>query len=241
MAEVALSDSRPSRFAPAELYREAMFHQPLWQGVQAVRAVGANGAHATLRTLPRTGLLRDDPDPWFALDPVTLDAAGQLIGFWTADQLQSGRVVFPFRLAALDLHSPPLPPGELLDCMADIRLHGDQLVSSDITVTDSDGRAHMRLTGWDDKRFEVPDRFRPLTHPAELTPISTPLAAAGRRATHLPPCGLPAGTRQRAVEAGVGVPRTRPSRARVTRRAADAGGTPAGVAGGPDRGQGGRR
>ncbi|HSD78777.1 MAG TPA: 4'-phosphopantetheinyl transferase superfamily protein, partial [Solirubrobacteraceae bacterium] len=32
----------------------------------------------------------------------------------------------------------------------------------------------MRLTGWEDKRFDVPDRFRPLTVPAELTPLSAP-------------------------------------------------------------------
>ena len=41
------------------------------------------------------------------LDPVLLDAAGQLIGFWAADELERGRVVFPFRLAALDVYAPP--------------------------------------------------------------------------------------------------------------------------------------
>jgi len=35
----------------------------------------------------------------------------------------------------------------------------------------------MRLTGWADKRFAVPERFAPLTHPARLAPISTPWRA----------------------------------------------------------------
>ena len=35
----------------------------------------------------------------------------------------------------------------------------------------------MRLTGWDDKRFDVPERFAALARPAELTPLSTPWPA----------------------------------------------------------------
>jgi phosphopantetheinyl transferase (holo-ACP synthase) len=108
------------------------------------------------------------------LDPVVLDAAGQVIGFWAAEMLEQAPVVFPFRLAALDVYGPSLPAGEPLGCVAAIRLEGDQLVCSDIDVLDATGRCWMRLAGWEDKRFAVPERFAPLARPAELTPLSTP-------------------------------------------------------------------
>ncbi|HWF26755.1 MAG TPA: acyltransferase domain-containing protein, partial [Solirubrobacteraceae bacterium] len=170
--EAPLTGGTPSRWAPEDLYAEAMFHQPLWQGVAAVDVVAPGGAQGRLRVLPRAGMLRATDDPAFVLDPVVLDAAGQLIGFWAAERLGHGRVVFPFRLAALDLYGPTPPEGELVECRAAIALAGDQLVRSDIDVAGPDGRCWMRLREWEDKRFDVPERFRPLTSPGELTPLS---------------------------------------------------------------------
>jgi acyl transferase domain-containing protein/phosphopantetheinyl transferase len=168
----------PSRLKPGHLYDEVMFHGPLWQGVRAVDTVAADGALGRLEVLPRTGLLRDDPEPDFVLDPVVLDAAGQLIGFWAAERFERARVVFPFRLAALDLYGPPRAPGEQATCAARIEQLGDALLRSDIEVVDGDGACWMRLTGWEDKRFDVPERFRPLTLASELTPFSTPFPVA---------------------------------------------------------------
>jgi phosphopantetheinyl transferase len=168
-----LSEGRPSRFEPGRLYDEAMFHGQSWQAVRALEAVAPGGAVASLQALPRTGLLRSDQDPAFVLDPVVLDAAGQVVGFWAADRLERGKVVFPFRLGALDLYGPPPVPGDTLRCVAAIGLVGDALVRSDIDVLDRDGRPWMRLTGWEDKRFDVPDRFRGLTVPSALPPLST--------------------------------------------------------------------
>jgi acyl transferase domain-containing protein/phosphopantetheinyl transferase len=168
-----LSEGRRTRFEPGRLYGEAMFHGESWQAVRALELVAPAGAVATLEALPRTRLLRSDPDPAFVLDPVVLDAAGQVVGFWAADQLERGKVVFPFRLAALDLYAPPPVPGETLSCLATIALVGEALVRSDIDVLDVGGRPRMRLTAWEDKRFEVPDRFRALTVPSALPHLST--------------------------------------------------------------------
>ncbi len=183
---LALAGGRPSRWRGEQLYEEAMFHQPLWQGVTSVDVVAPEGARAQLEVLARVGLVRENPDPSFVLDPVALDAAGQVVGFWAAEMLDRARVVFPFRLEALDLYGPPPAHGETLACSAAIRLQGEQLVSSDIDVLDASGRCWMRLTGWADKRFDVPERFAPLARPAALAPLSTPwpgplIAHAGRR------------------------------------------------------------
>jgi acyl transferase domain-containing protein/phosphopantetheinyl transferase (holo-ACP synthase) len=169
-----LSEGRPSRFEPGRLYDEAMFHGASWQAVRAVELVAPAGAVASLQALPRTDLLRSDRDPALVLDPVVLDAAGQVVGFWAADRLERGKVVFPFRLAALDLYGPPPVPAETMSCLASIALIGDALVRSDIDVLDAGGRPSMRLRAWEDKRFDVPDRFRALTVPSELPPLSTP-------------------------------------------------------------------
>jgi acyl transferase domain-containing protein/phosphopantetheinyl transferase len=171
-AAVALDGGRPSRWPPEQLYDETMFHEAAWRGVRAVDLVAPGAATATLQLLPPAGLLRSTPDPDFVLDPVVLDAAGQLVGFWAADQLDRGQVVFPFRLAALDVYQPRPRESQILTCTATIERVGDALLRSDIDVL-ADGGCWMRLSGWEDKRFDVPDRFRPLTQPAELPPLST--------------------------------------------------------------------
>jgi acyl transferase domain-containing protein/phosphopantetheinyl transferase (holo-ACP synthase) len=176
-AAVALHDGRPSRWQPGQLYEEAMFHQPLWRGVASVDLVAPTGAHAQLEVLPRRGLLADDPEPGFVLDPVVLDSAGQVVGFWAADMLEQARVVFPFRLAAMDLYGPTPPEGERLSCLVAITLASEHVVCSDIDVLDGDGSCWMRLTGWEDKRFAVPERFAPLARPTRLTALSTPWPA----------------------------------------------------------------
>jgi len=184
-ATVPLEDGRPSRWTPDELYDEAMFHQATWQAVRALDVLSPGGARARLHVLPRSAMLRSTPEPDFVLDPVVLDAAGQVIGFWAADEFERGKVIFPFRLAALELYEPPRPEGEELTCVAAIERIGDTLLRSDIDVLDSDGRCWMRLESWEDKRFDVPDRFRPLTVPSELSPLSTrweaPTAPYARR------------------------------------------------------------
>jgi phosphopantetheinyl transferase len=176
-AERSLRDGRPSPWPPEQLYTAAMFHGPLWQGVRGVDVLAPAGARARLEVLPRAGMLRDAPEPDFVLDPVILDAAGQVIGFWAAEMLEQARVVFPFRLASLDVYGPAPPRGETLTCDAAITLEADQLVSSDIEVHDATGRCWLRLEAWEDKRFAIPEQLAPLLRPAELPPLSVPWQA----------------------------------------------------------------
>jgi phosphopantetheinyl transferase (holo-ACP synthase) len=164
--------ARACRFPSDRLYEDAMFHGPAWRGVRSVDWVSDTAAGATLAALPRDGMLSGEALPEFVLDPVLLDAAGQLIGFWTADQLERGHVVFPFRMAALDVFGPPPAAGELFECRAQIELEGEHLVRSDIDVIGADGLCRMRLRGWEDKRFDVPPAFAGLSSPASLRPLS---------------------------------------------------------------------
>jgi malonyl CoA-acyl carrier protein transacylase len=169
-----LRDERSSRWHAESLYGEAMFHGPRWQGVATIERTGSNGTVATLPVLPFDRFFRSTRDPSFVLDPVVLDAAGQVIGFWTLEHLASGRLIFPFRVGGLDVYGPRRPAGEMITCTAAVSLVGTQQVSSDIDMLGADGRLWMRLTAWEDKRFEVPAGF----HRQLLAPHQSEAASA---------------------------------------------------------------
>lgn len=156
---VTLEHERPSRWTRGRLYTDVMFHGPNWQGVLAIERTGTNGCLASLPVLSFDSFFRNTSQPRFTLDPVVLDAAGQVIGFWTMEHLSSGRVIFPYRVDALDFYGGLRPTGELATCLATIETLSDQHVRSDIDIADANGRVWMRLVGWEDKRFDLPERF----------------------------------------------------------------------------------
>ncbi|MDE3074123.1 MAG: polyketide synthase dehydratase domain-containing protein [Chloroflexota bacterium] len=171
-------ESRRSPEGTAALYRDGMFHGPSWQAVESIDAADDGRATATLRVLPAEDLLSDGAAARFVLDPIALDAAGQVIGFWTMERLERGKVIFPFRVDGIDLFGPPRAPGETLRCQASIQLVGGQLVRSDIDLLTEGGELWMRLTGWMDKRFDLPPRFLALMSPGGQADVSDPCPAA---------------------------------------------------------------
>jgi phosphopantetheinyl transferase (holo-ACP synthase) len=186
-----LQDGRPSRLRPERLYSDVMFHGPSWQGVASIEQVGESGSIATLKALPFDRLIDGHPRPDFVLDPVLLDAAGQVIGSWTAERLERGKVVFPTGLASLEIYGPNLEPGETAACEAAIRLEGDRRIRSDLAVFGADGRPHLRIAGWEDWRFDLPPAFHALILPGRgeisepwpvpVEPLPSPRSFACRR------------------------------------------------------------
>jgi malonyl CoA-acyl carrier protein transacylase/phosphopantetheinyl transferase/acyl carrier protein len=188
-----LRGARPSRFAPADLYTKVMFHGPSLQGVASVDRWGEDGAEATLRTLPPAELFRSWADPAFLTEPVLLDAAGQIVGFWTAEHLRSGFVVFPYRIDSVRFFGPALPPGERLTCRARIALEGDELVRSDFDVLGGDGHVRIRVSGWEDKRIGITEeffRFRFSPRDVVLSRPWTPPLPGGARPSLVRGCRL---------------------------------------------------
>ncbi|HXI03211.1 MAG TPA: 4'-phosphopantetheinyl transferase superfamily protein, partial [Candidatus Saccharimonadales bacterium] len=157
--ELPLRGERPSKWTPERLYRDGMFHGPAFRGVVSMERWGEDGAEASLVALDPSGHFRGRPSPRYATDPVLLDQPGQVVGLWTAEHLERGYVVFPFRLEKLDLYGPPPPAGTAFTCRARIALQGESQVRSDLDVAGPDGRLHARLTGWWDRRFDLPRPF----------------------------------------------------------------------------------
>ncbi|HYI92559.1 MAG TPA: beta-ketoacyl synthase N-terminal-like domain-containing protein [Bryobacteraceae bacterium] len=177
-----LDEERPSALASADLYDgRLMFHGPCFQGVAAVDRSGRNGVDGRLRTLPANGLFRSNRSPKFVIDPVQLDAAGQLVGFWAAEHLERGFVVFPYHLERLHVFGPPSVAGDMLQCRVRLQLQGTETITSDIDLIASDGTVHMRLEGWADRRFDPPKQLHAgWTRPLEATisePWTTPISA----------------------------------------------------------------
>lgn len=156
----SLIAERMSRLALADLYNgRLMFHGPCFQGVAAVERSGQDGLVGQLQVLPSNGLFRSIPNPRFVTDPVVLDAAGQLVGFWTAEYLERGFVVFPYRLETIHIYGPNRPAGERLACRLKLQLLGDEQIRSSLEVLGAGGKPWMQLNGWEDRRFDLPERF----------------------------------------------------------------------------------
>jgi acyl transferase domain-containing protein/phosphopantetheinyl transferase len=190
-----LAGERTSHLASHELYDgKRMFHGPCFQGVTSIDRTGQNGVIGQLQTLPTEHLFRSIPNPRLVTDPVVLDAAGQLVGFWTAEHLNRGFVVFPYRLERLHIYGPNRPAGEHFTCSVNLQLLGNEGIRSDIEIARADGTVWMQLEGWADRRFDPPQRFhRAWTAPNESTmsePWQTPLAGMAAGATGYACCRL---------------------------------------------------
>ncbi|MCH8109554.1 MAG: acyltransferase domain-containing protein, partial [Chloroflexi bacterium] len=110
----SLRNERPSRLADwptKRLYDELMFHGPRWQGVESVDSWGEDGNVSTFRVLETSEFFSSTSNPGFVTDPIVLDAAGQVVGFWTMEHLDSDRMVFPYHVEELLVYSPSLPEG----------------------------------------------------------------------------------------------------------------------------------
>jgi len=103
-----LKGERPSRWHGEILYTDGMFHGPAFQAVVGVDRTGQDGVEATLRVLPTDALFQSRPTPALVTDPVVLDAAGQVVGYWALENLTTRFNVFPFRLESLRIYRPNL-------------------------------------------------------------------------------------------------------------------------------------
>ena len=174
--EFSLRGDRPSKWASwtsERLYDEVMFHGPRWHAVDSVERWGEDGGVCTLRVLPPRDFFSSTSNPRFITDPMVLDAAGQVIGFWTMEQ-RAGFLVFPYHVEELQIYGPNLPVDAQVECRARIDLVGTDRVTSEIDLVAPSGRLWMRLVGWKNRRFDLPDdSWRAILSPGQ-NPASSP-------------------------------------------------------------------
>jgi Polyketide synthase dehydratase len=127
-------------------YYDVMFHGPAFRSVANIERYTVEGMEAILRTPPSTPW--DPPGEAATFDPVLLDGALQLAGFWSWHRLERGFTIFPVGGDSLEVYSPPPAPGTPVSCSARIRLLADGQVSCDADLLGPDGLPTARLTGW---------------------------------------------------------------------------------------------
>ena len=173
---IKLRSPRPSKWRPDRLYKDHMFHGPNFRGIETIDSWARNGSCATLKVLSRSALFESRRDPRFLMDPVLLDAAAQLIGYWAAEHLPTGFNVFPYRVKSVRVFEPMLPEGDSVTCQAGIRLIGDAQIHADLEITASDGRMVARVEGWEDLRVDFPDAFFRMCISPRGVALSAPVA-----------------------------------------------------------------
>ncbi len=156
---VRWQNGHASAWRDERLYLDGMFHGPSFMAVRHMKTAAENGTVALLEVLPRTGLFADQAQPRFLTDPIILDAAGQVVAFWSQEKLLPYCDIFPFRLVALHCYQPPQAPGTPLECRVFARRVTEREIESDIEIVDAAGRLHYRLEGWMDRRFLLPRKL----------------------------------------------------------------------------------
>jgi phosphopantetheine--protein transferase-like protein len=126
-----LSAEAPSHYSPQTLYQPdpagglryvPMFHGPMFQGVKRILRWGREGMEAEMGIVSREGFLGEGVDPCFQVDPVLIDSAGHLVGYWIAEQFGPDLSFFPFRVRSFRQFAAPLAEGEAVLCRAAIAL-----------------------------------------------------------------------------------------------------------------------
>jgi phosphopantetheine--protein transferase-like protein len=154
MDAFSLASPRPCLYTAEAFYgSRGTFHGPRFHGVVSLDQSGDDGLAGQLQVLPSTNLFQSTAEPFLLTDFALLDAVGQLLGYWCEERLESGYVVFPFRLEALDFYRPGLPAGARTRCQLRIQEVSAKHIRADMDVVGPDGQLWMRLTGWTDWRF----------------------------------------------------------------------------------------
>lgn len=188
--EFPLRDDRPSKWRAGEMYgRTGMFHGPAFQIVDRMDRSGEDGAEATLVGRPYEGWIGATPAPAFLVDPMVLDAMGQVVGYWVGDRFQKGLSVFPIKLERLDVFARALKPAERATCRVRVTHVDEDWVRSDIDVVRQDGGVMVSMRQWEDRRLDLPPRlyaFRIAPHEVLLSDewpdalVGLPSTAASR-------------------------------------------------------------
>ena len=171
----ALTD-RTASLSAGELYDAVMYHGATWRGVASLHGTGEKSVAASLR-VPDTLVFDAGQAPLHShIDPIALDAAGQLLGFWTAERLESGRLVFPVSVECIEFFGPSSQAGEELTCHVSIAQVDERRVEASFDVV-GDAGLQFRVTGWLDRRFDIPQVLEAVVRPGALPHLAEELSA----------------------------------------------------------------
>ncbi|MBV1862678.1 MAG: 4'-phosphopantetheinyl transferase superfamily protein [Nannocystaceae bacterium] len=158
-----------------QLYTSGMFHGPLFQSVRHIEGWDEHGIDTRLAAKSTLGFLRRGHLPRLVLDPVVLDAIGQVAAYWIAQYAGVRFNAFPSTIERLELYRNPARGESGLRLLG--RQRPDDPSSTDIAggrtwdfeCLDRRSRPLLRAVGLRNAYFPVSVRFynvrrQPLTH-----------------------------------------------------------------------------
>jgi len=150
------SERTPQRTAE-EIYRtHYMFHGPRFHKMASLDRMGDDGLVGQLKILPTDNLFRSNPNPSFVINPLFMDAIGQLVGYWPFENLKTGYLILPMGIKSVSIYRPDQPVSERFTCYLRIIDITPTFVRANIDVVCPDGRLWMRVEGWEDWRYYFP-------------------------------------------------------------------------------------
>jgi acyl transferase domain-containing protein/phosphopantetheinyl transferase len=161
----ALAEWRPSVWNDEGLYTCGMFHGPLFQSIAHIDGWDDSGIDAQLSRLSLRGFFRHGELPELVMNPVLLDAMGQLAAYWIAQYAGTGFNCFPSTIERIELYAtcPEDVDG------AHLRARQRPLDPStrdvggprswDFECVDGTGQPLVRLSNLVNVFFPVPQRF----------------------------------------------------------------------------------
>lgn len=160
-----LQEINTYRWRDEELYSTGMFHGPIFQSIKAIVGWDATGIDARLSRVSLEGFLTDGDTPELVLNPVLLDAVGQLAAYWIAQQVGTDFNSFPSSVERIELfeNCPQNLEGMKLSARQqplDPRLDNPESQKKwHFICHDHHGRPLLSVTNLVNIFFRVPNRF----------------------------------------------------------------------------------
>jgi hypothetical protein len=121
----------------SEIYREWLFHGPLFQGVREINYIGTDGVVAVLASSSPLGWVAEASDAPWLIDPLMFDSGLQLLILWSREHW--GMTTLPSRFLAYRRFNAELT--KRIHCEVRIRPNpGSQTIHADMVFVNTDGR-----------------------------------------------------------------------------------------------------
>ncbi len=160
-----LAKKQGLRWQDNELYTIGMFHGPIFQSIRGIDGWSQAGIDARLSEVSLEGFLVANETPELVLNPVLLDAVGQLAAFWIAQQIGTDFNCFPSTIKRIELYErlPQNIEGLTLAARQEAIEEQHKGAEHDMTwhfeCLDSDKRALFRISSLANVHYQVPHRF----------------------------------------------------------------------------------
>lgn len=161
----ALKEKRVSRWNGSELYSTGMFHGPIFQSIAHIEGWDEEGIDANLSDVSLDGFLTARETPKLIINPVLLDAMGQLSAYWIAQQIGTDFNSFPSTIQRIELYTqcPANITGLKLQARQYLLDDTNKEISSarawQFECIDQNGYPVVRLANLINIFFPVPNRF----------------------------------------------------------------------------------